>query len=366
MTMTMHTLRKPRLSILQVFGLIAFVELAQNFFISTNKVPAAPAEPSAARTVHQPNPQVIISADSVSSVDFHVRMPSPNRDSHEPVSIPASVNSVVTYIDATHGTPAVMAYRARCADVDWNANHKNLLFMQAGYNDLRDIDVAIDIGACYGDTAVPIAVNSKKVIAFEPNPFSFDVLEFNSLLNPHLHIHPHNYAVGINDGEFLKFTYGGDMCNGGIEGSWKDSSQETSIDVKTINMQSFLHREYGEEIFQRIDYIKIDTEGQDAMILRSLQDMLPLLKDSILIQVEWFDYFDTSRHEGGAGPHDVSSGSAELFKSIADLGLTPFYDINRSIHAPGPENKHYAPDLYLQRADVKRLQRKLQGRSHAS
>ena len=354
----MHTLRKPRLSILQAVGLIVLLTTVQKF-IGTVEVSATPPAPSTARADDCSDPQVVTSVLPTYSDAVHIRIPSLNVDSHERFSIPASVDSVVTYINAAHGIPAVMAYRARCANVDWNSNHKDLLFKQAGYNDLRGIDVAIDIGACYGDTAVPIAVNSQKVIAFEPNPFSFDVLKLNSDLNPHLHIHPHNYAVGVNDGEKLTYTYGGDMCNGGIEGSWKNSSQETSIEVETINVHSFLRREYGEEIFQRIDYIKIDTEGLDATILRSLKNMLPFLKDSILIQVEWFDYFDTSRHEGGAGPHDVSKGSSELFESITDLGLTPFYDINCNTRAPSPQNQHHAPDLYLQKAGGKQSEVKL-------
>lgn len=279
-----------------------------------------------------------------------IRIPSANGKTHELLSIPPFVDSIVTYVNASDGTPALMAYRARCAEIDWNAQHKDVLFKQRGYNDLQNIDVAIDIGACYGDTVVPIAVKSKHLIAFEPNPFAYEVLEFNARLNPHLHIDHHNYAVGSNDNEFLTFTYGGDMCNGGIQGSWKDASQETSIKVETINMHSFLQHNYGNEIFGRIDYIKIDTEGLDASILRSMRSMIPMLKDTVLIQVEWFDYFDTSRFGGGAGPNTISEGSAELFASIAQLGLIPFIDMELTRHAKGPENMHHSPDLYLSKS----------------
>ena len=351
----MITFRKPRFSFLQVVGILVFVTTFLTYF-ERNKVQQA----SSAHAVEIPScpdveipscPDVKDSTHNPSNTDgnIHIRLPSRDRNSHDPLQIPGSVDSVVTYIDAAQGVPAVMAYRARCAEADWNSNHKNLLFTQAGYNELRNIDVAIDIGACYGDTAVPIAVNSKQVIAFEPNPFSYDVLELNSLLNPHLNINTHNYAVGANDGDILKFTYGGDMCNGGIEGSWKDSSKETPVEVKTINLHAYLSREYGDKIFERIDYIKIDTEGYDASILRSLNNMIPLLKDSVLIQVEWFDYFDTSRHGGDAGPREVSEGSAELFSSISSLGLSAFYDFNCTVHARGPENVHYSPDLYLKK-----------------
>ena len=340
----MHTLHKPRFSGLQVLVLTILVSTAQNLFVGRglpNPVNSAAEVSALLRS------EVATKGTSSSCGNFHVQIPSRSRTSHEPLSLPPSVDSVVTYVDAAHGVPALMAYRARCADVDWNANHKDLLFTQAGYHQLRGVDVALDIGACYGDTAVPIAINSQQVIAFEPNPFSFDILELNARLNPHLHILPHNFAVGMNDGDTLKFTYGGDMCNGGIEGVWKDSSQETPIEVETVNLHKFLSRQYGKQIFERIDYIKIDTEGFDASILRSMEDMMPLLKDSVLIQIEWFDYFDTSRHGGDAGPQDISQGSSELFSSISDLGLSSFYDFNCSIPTRGPQNINHSPDLYL-------------------
>lgn len=277
---------------------------------------------------------------------FDVRIPSLDGKSDEPFTLPPSVSSVVTYVNGANGIPAIMAYRKRCADADWNSNHKEALFKQS-YSEILDIDVAIDIGACYGDTAVPIAVNSKQVIAFEPNPYSFDVLQVNARLNPHLNISTHNFAVGTNDEEVLKFTYGGDMCNGGVEGNWKDSSTETALEVKTINLEKFLKREYGNHIFERIGFIKIDTEGFDASILRSMKVMMPRLKEGLLIQVEWFDYFDTSRHGGSAGPNDVSGGSRELFTAIEDLGMIPYYDSKLTQRAPGPQNKHHASDLYF-------------------
>lgn len=54
-----------------------------------------------------------------------------------------------------------------------------------------------------------------QVIAFEPNPWSFEVLKLNARMNPGLNIHPHNFAAGDGQSSELLFTYGGDMCNGG-------------------------------------------------------------------------------------------------------------------------------------------------------
>ena len=74
-------------------------------------------------------------------------------------------------------------------------------------------DVVIDIGACYGDTAVPLSTNANIVLAFEPNPNSFAVLRANADLNSAVRILPYNLAVGQD--EELDFFYGGEYCNGG-------------------------------------------------------------------------------------------------------------------------------------------------------
>src|SRR5690349_23962264 len=86
---------------------------------------------------------------------------------------------------------------------------------------LRPGDVAIDIGAHTGDTTIPIALAvgpSGAVLALEPNPYVFPVLERNASLNPSkMRIVPLMFAAMRADGRY-EFQYGEEgYCNGRSE-----------------------------------------------------------------------------------------------------------------------------------------------------
>lgn len=86
--------------------------------------------------------------------------------------------------------------------------------------------LAIDIGAHTGDTTVPmaLAIGPKgTVLAFEPNPHVFRVLQKNSELNrSKTNIVPLCFAATDHDGEF-EFNYSdASYCNGGFFQSTKN------------------------------------------------------------------------------------------------------------------------------------------------
>src|SRR5215212_8498167 len=87
-------------------------------------------------------------------------------------------------------------------------------FSQTGVNAIRRFlgegDVAIDIGAHTGDTALPLALSvgrSGCVFALEPNPYAFKILQANSTLNREkTRIVPLMFAATQEDGEY-EFEY---------------------------------------------------------------------------------------------------------------------------------------------------------------
>jgi FkbM family methyltransferase len=144
---------------------------------------------------------------------------------------------------------------------------------------LRPGDVAIDIGAHTGDTAIPIALAvgpSGLVLALEPNPYVFPVLERNATLNPgKARIIPLMFAAMRADG-FYEFQYGEPgYCNGGFhEGmsKWLHGSA-FKVQVEGKNLQDFLTREHP-ELIPRIRFIKVDAEGFDLPILKTLDALI--------------------------------------------------------------------------------------------
>ncbi|MGC1201740.1 MAG: FkbM family methyltransferase [Candidatus Acidiferrales bacterium] len=140
-------------------------------------------------------------------------------------------------------------------------------------------DVAIDIGAHTGDSTLPMALAvgpSGAVLALEPNPYVFPVLEKNSQLNPSkTRIVPLMFAATPEDSE-LDFEYSdAGFCNGGRhEGisRWKHGHAFT-LRVRGRNLAAVLARDYS-DLVPRLRYIKVDAEGYDATVLSTLTKLI--------------------------------------------------------------------------------------------
>ena len=155
---------------------------------------------------------------------------------------------------------------------------------------LHEGDVAIDIGAHTGDSTLPMALAAGPtgtVFALEPNPYVFKVLELNATLNPSItHIVPLMFAAMPEDGEF-EFEYSDEgYCNGGFHQSisaWRHG-HFSKLRVQGRNLLAYL-RSTAPETLTRVRFIKIDTEGFDRAVARTLVELLrtsrPFLKTEI-------------------------------------------------------------------------------------
>jgi FkbM family methyltransferase len=155
---------------------------------------------------------------------------------------------------------------------------------------LRDGDVAIDIGAHTGDSTVPIALATRPrgtVFALEPNPHVFKVLALNATLNPSAsRIVPLMFAAMPHDGQFeFEYTDSG-YCNGGFHaglGRWKHGHFST-LRVEGKNLADYL-RQHAAQQLAGLRYIKIDTEGFDRDVARSLADLLRTFRPYIKTEI---------------------------------------------------------------------------------
>ncbi len=157
---------------------------------------------------------------------------------------------------------------------------------------LREGDVAIDIGAHVGDSAIPIALavgRTGMVLALEPNPFVFPVLRENAALNrDRTNIVPLQIAATRTDGPVVfKYAERG-FCNGGIhEGisRWvHGSAYEVTVAGRYLPR---LLAERDPDLASRVRFIKTDAEGYDLAILESLNDLIR--RQRPYLQVEFFN-----------------------------------------------------------------------------
>jgi FkbM family methyltransferase len=186
-------------------------------------------------------------------------------------------------------------------------------------------DLIIDIGANIGDTTVPMALaagSSGITFGFDPNPYVFKILEVNASLNKEKqNIIPLLYAITVKDEEFYYVSSEASFSNGAISPT-KNSVHGKFIfpdKIKGINLLAFLEEKYKERL-KDFSFIKIDTEGYDKEIIKSIPELINKYKPTIV--AESF---------GNNTPEE----KVELYNVIAQHGYEIFYfedfDINAKI-----------------------------------
>ena len=140
--------------------------------------------------------------------------------------------------------------------------------------------IVLDIGAHVGGFSLIFGscVGKKgKVLAFEPNPKTFESLKFKAENNPLLNIIPYNYACTKEKGKFI-FNYSDPLFNTSINGGFFDSLElgneikqfhSHQVEVEGINILDFLNENHSNEL-NKIKFIKTDTEGFDKEVLKTL------------------------------------------------------------------------------------------------
>ncbi len=163
--------------------------------------------------------------------------------------------------------------------------------MVNSYEDLlKEGDFCIDIGAHSGDSTLPMALVTGKtgcVLALEPNPYVYHVLEKNARSNRHLtNIRTMMAAVAPNEG-IMEFEYSDSgFCNGGRhEGiSVLKHGHAFKLKVFCVNLVKELYEDFS-EFLPRLKFIKVDTEGYDLYVLQSLIDVIksyrPIVKTEV-------------------------------------------------------------------------------------
>jgi FkbM family methyltransferase len=150
-------------------------------------------------------------------------------------------------------------------------------------------DLVIDIGANIGDTTVLMALaagSSGITLGFEPNPYVYKILEKNASLNKEKqNIVPLPYAITLKEEEFYYISSEASFANGGISPT-KNSAHGKFIypdKIKGVNLQVLLEQKY-KVWLKNLSFIKIDTEGYDKEIIKSISDLIERYKPAIVAE----------------------------------------------------------------------------------
>ncbi|GAB4040187.1 FkbM family methyltransferase [Spirosoma jeollabukense] len=176
---------------------------------------------------------------------------------------------------------------------------------------------SIDVGANIGDTTVPMALAVGKdglTLGFEPNPVTYEILEANARLNKaKTNIVPLRYAITEEEGEFFYSSSEASFGNGGVSATASEADQHGKFKlaekVKGINLSTYLIDNY-KEFLPRLSLIKVDVEGHDKDVLRSISSLIDEYKPTLIAEC----FSESTLDE-----------RMELYQIVADHDYTLYY-----------------------------------------
>lgn len=152
-------------------------------------------------------------------------------------------------------------------------------------------DLYVDIGANIGNHVVGVSRVFDKVVAFEPHPVLFHVLQANILANDIGCADVYNYGLGLKDEDSILVENPDNHGLSKVEdlttmsSSYFNLSQEAFSNRYKVSIKSASTslNEYADTLSRA--FIKIDVEGMEGQIIEAL---MPLLKEhSPVLAFEW-------------------------------------------------------------------------------
>ena len=155
---------------------------------------------------------------------------------------------------------------------------------------INEGDFCIDIGAHTGDTALPMSAAAGKsglVLALEPNPYVYHVLEKNARTNTHVGNIKTMLAAATTNKCFIEFEYSDSgFCNGGRHENISSLKHGNfyKLEVFGVNLEDELKSDF-KNYLPKLKFIKVDAEGYDLYVLKSIKNILaeylPIIKIEI-------------------------------------------------------------------------------------
>ena len=145
---------------------------------------------------------------------------------------------------------------------------------------VKDVQTIVDIGANVGTASVFFALHypQARILAFEPSPDSFSLLEKNLAGLPGARA----FACGLYNCDKQVPLFQGHQDS--VTNSIGESALNTGASVQ-VELRDALSMMFSQQVSQ-IDILKVDTEGAELPILQSLAPLLPA------VQVLYLEYHD--------------------------------------------------------------------------
>jgi FkbM family methyltransferase len=149
---------------------------------------------------------------------------------------------------------------------------------------IQQHDVVIDVGANVGYMALAFAkaAPSGKVIAFEPDPKTADLLRENIRLNPFKHVEVIERAAADSDKPLKLYRAKVDSNAGANSTVFNERMlSEDFVEIPAITLDTFVK----ERPIDQISFIKIDVEGGEMSVLKGATDTLKKFRPALMIEL---------------------------------------------------------------------------------
>jgi len=147
---------------------------------------------------------------------------------------------------------------------------------------VKEGDVVVDAGAHIGRYALMAAKHASQVIAIEPDPSNFSLLEANVKLNGFSNVQ--TFPVALSNRQGPQLLYLGDRPSTGtssLQPGWgRPPSSGTQV-IRQVESDT-LDRIVDSLGLKVIDWLKIDVEGHEVFVLEGAQSTLTKVRHVIL------------------------------------------------------------------------------------
>lgn len=183
-------------------------------------------------------------------------------------------------------------------------------------NDLKRKNLVVfDIGCNYGFVSLALRTgvsNIQEVVAFEPHPKLYGILQETFSLNGFTDIAVENAAVGAEEGKVTINLYEGTANVIDIHEKLRGTCE-----VELITIDGFV-----EKTGKKPDYIKIDVDGYELDVLRGMIGTLRDCRPILVVE---------------------TNGSVELLNFVKEQGYTCFDEQLHPVGSEVPENAYCIP-----------------------
>jgi FkbM family methyltransferase len=187
---------------------------------------------------------------------------------------------------------------------------------------IRRDDICLDLGANTGFYTLMMAkhANRGSVHAFEPVPLYRLTVQLAAEINGFTHIKTHDVAIGAIDG-FSHFSQSSDGAYSSLRPSGR-RSERRSLHVQVRTLDSYLK----DGTFPRVDVIKMDVEGAEALVIEGGRTLLS--SQQLRPRILMIELFDDNLRPFGTSISDVTSRMHAFgyrpFVASPGGGLEPF------------------------------------------